>query len=186
MCSCGTADGKQCIDAFAGLLNVNVGHGRAELADAAAAQIREVEFVPTFLAWLRRCPLSSQPGWPVSFLIPSITSSSPLALPTERDRAQDGPLLLVAQGLTGEDQDLFPQDGLSRDRHGARSPRRASPHTTRVPPAGAGSFCPPLRLRSLPHRNAEGTTEDEFIAALLKGSSKRRSSARARRPRSLQ
>lgn len=43
------ADGKQYIDAFAGLWNVNVGHGRAELAEAAAAQIREVEFVPHLL-----------------------------------------------------------------------------------------------------------------------------------------
>lgn len=42
------SDGKRYIDAFAGLWNVNVGHARAELADVAAAQIREVEFVPNF------------------------------------------------------------------------------------------------------------------------------------------
>jgi 4-aminobutyrate--pyruvate transaminase len=42
------SDGKRYIDAFAGLWNVNVGHGREELADAAAAQIREVAFVPNF------------------------------------------------------------------------------------------------------------------------------------------
>ncbi len=42
------SDGKRYIDAFAGLWNVNVGHARPELADAAAAQIREVEFVPNF------------------------------------------------------------------------------------------------------------------------------------------
>ncbi|MFN8590273.1 MAG: aspartate aminotransferase family protein [Thermomicrobiales bacterium] len=42
------SDGKQYIDAFSGLWNVNVGHGRAELANAAAAQIHEVAFVPTF------------------------------------------------------------------------------------------------------------------------------------------
>jgi 4-aminobutyrate--pyruvate transaminase len=42
------SDGKRYIDAFAGLWNVNVGHGRAELADAATAQMREVAFVPTF------------------------------------------------------------------------------------------------------------------------------------------
>jgi adenosylmethionine-8-amino-7-oxononanoate aminotransferase len=41
-------DGKQYIDAFAGLWNVNVGHGRHELAVAAADQIDEVAFVPTF------------------------------------------------------------------------------------------------------------------------------------------
>jgi 4-aminobutyrate--pyruvate transaminase len=42
------SDGKRYIDAFAGLWNVNVGHARPELAEAAAAQIREVEFVPNF------------------------------------------------------------------------------------------------------------------------------------------
>jgi 4-aminobutyrate--pyruvate transaminase len=42
------SDGKRYIDAFAGLWNVNVGHGRRELAEAAEAQIREVAFVPTF------------------------------------------------------------------------------------------------------------------------------------------
>lgn len=41
-------DGKQYIDGFAGLWNVNVGHGRHELAVAAAEQIDDVAFVPTF------------------------------------------------------------------------------------------------------------------------------------------
>jgi adenosylmethionine-8-amino-7-oxononanoate aminotransferase len=41
-------DGKRYIDGFAGLWNVNVGHGRHELAIAAAEQIDEVAFVPTF------------------------------------------------------------------------------------------------------------------------------------------
>jgi hypothetical protein len=42
------SDGTRYIDAFAGLWNVNVGHGRTELAEAAAAQIHEVAFVPNF------------------------------------------------------------------------------------------------------------------------------------------
>jgi adenosylmethionine-8-amino-7-oxononanoate aminotransferase len=42
------SDGKRYVDAFAGLWNVNVGHGREELAEAAATQIREVAFVPNF------------------------------------------------------------------------------------------------------------------------------------------
>jgi len=41
-------DGKKYLDGFAGLWNVNVGHGRHELAVAAAEQIDEVAFVPTF------------------------------------------------------------------------------------------------------------------------------------------
>lgn len=41
-------DGKRYIDGFAGLWNVNVGHGRQELATVAADQINDVAFVPTF------------------------------------------------------------------------------------------------------------------------------------------
>src|SRR5437762_2910360 len=37
-------DGNEYIDGLSGLWNVNVGHGRAELADAAAAQIRELAY----------------------------------------------------------------------------------------------------------------------------------------------
>lgn len=41
-------DGKEYIDAFAGLWNVNVGHGRSELAEAAREQIENLAFAPTF------------------------------------------------------------------------------------------------------------------------------------------
>ena len=41
-------DGKRYIDAFAGLWNVNVGHGRRELAEAMRAQAEELAFCPTF------------------------------------------------------------------------------------------------------------------------------------------
>ena len=41
-------DGKRYLDAFAGLWNVSVGHGRRELAAAAAEQIEEIAFVPNF------------------------------------------------------------------------------------------------------------------------------------------
>jgi 4-aminobutyrate--pyruvate transaminase len=42
------AEGNRYLDGFAGLWNVNVGHGRAELAEAAAEQMRELAFSPTF------------------------------------------------------------------------------------------------------------------------------------------
>ncbi|HET9014066.1 MAG TPA: aspartate aminotransferase family protein [Thermomicrobiaceae bacterium] len=41
-------DGKRYIDAFAGLWNVNVGHGRRELAEAMRDQAEELAFCPTF------------------------------------------------------------------------------------------------------------------------------------------
>ena len=36
--------GHEYIDGLSGLWNVNVGHGRTELADAAAAQIRDIAY----------------------------------------------------------------------------------------------------------------------------------------------
>lgn len=41
-------DGREYIDAFAGLWNVNVGHGRVELGEAARQQIETLAFAPTF------------------------------------------------------------------------------------------------------------------------------------------
>ncbi len=41
-------DGKRYIDGFAGLWNVNVGHGRRELGEAMATQSDELAFAPTF------------------------------------------------------------------------------------------------------------------------------------------
>lgn len=40
------ADGKRYLDGLAGLFTVQVGHGRAELADAAARQIRRLSYFP--------------------------------------------------------------------------------------------------------------------------------------------
>jgi putrescine---pyruvate transaminase len=44
-----TADGREYIDGLAGLWNVNVGHGRAELADAASAQMRQIAFASAYI-----------------------------------------------------------------------------------------------------------------------------------------
>src|SRR6266700_2365265 len=43
------ADGRELIDGLAGLWNVNVGHGRGELADAAAAQMRRIAFASAYI-----------------------------------------------------------------------------------------------------------------------------------------
>src|SRR5258705_2671547 len=42
-------DGHEYIDGLSGLWNVNVGHGRAELAEAASAQMKELAFVSGFV-----------------------------------------------------------------------------------------------------------------------------------------
>jgi len=42
------AEGHRYLDGFAGLWNVNIGHGRVELAEAARAQMERIAFAPTF------------------------------------------------------------------------------------------------------------------------------------------
>ena len=46
-----SADGREFIDGLSCLWNVNVGHGRTELADAAAAQMRELATYGAFGAF---------------------------------------------------------------------------------------------------------------------------------------
>jgi adenosylmethionine-8-amino-7-oxononanoate aminotransferase len=42
------ADGRTLIDGFSGLWNINVGHGRTEIGDAVARQMREMAYYPSF------------------------------------------------------------------------------------------------------------------------------------------
>ena len=42
------SDGKQYIDGLSSLWNVNIGHGRKELADAAAAQMAKLAFTSAY------------------------------------------------------------------------------------------------------------------------------------------
>ena len=42
------SDGKEYLDGFAGLWNVNVGHGRRELAEVAREQMEQLAYAPTF------------------------------------------------------------------------------------------------------------------------------------------
>jgi putrescine aminotransferase len=42
-------NGREVIDGLAGLWNVNIGHGRAELADAAAAQMKKIGFASAYI-----------------------------------------------------------------------------------------------------------------------------------------
>ena len=43
------AEGREFIDGLSGLWNVNVGHGRGELADAASAQMRRIAFASAYI-----------------------------------------------------------------------------------------------------------------------------------------
>lgn len=43
-----TADGRSVIDGFSGLYNINVGHGRTEIADAVRDQMQRLSYYPAF------------------------------------------------------------------------------------------------------------------------------------------
>ena len=43
-----TRDGRSVIDGFSGLFNINVGHGRTEIADAVAKQMHALAYYPSF------------------------------------------------------------------------------------------------------------------------------------------
>jgi len=43
-----TGDGRTIIDGFSGLFNINVGHGRREIADAVAEQMSKLAYYPSF------------------------------------------------------------------------------------------------------------------------------------------
>src|SRR3954463_7172355 len=47
-CMLHTADGRQLIDGLAGLWNVAIGHGRGELGDAAAKQMKRLGFASAY------------------------------------------------------------------------------------------------------------------------------------------
>ena len=51
--------GRRYFDGLSGLFTVMLGHGRTELADAAAAQARELAFFPV---WSYAHPAGDQPG----------------------------------------------------------------------------------------------------------------------------
>ena len=44
----GVEDGREVLDALAGLWCVNIGHGREEIAEAVAEQMRAVAYYPSF------------------------------------------------------------------------------------------------------------------------------------------
>ncbi len=51
------ADGRRVIDGFSGLFNINVGHGRHEIADAVHRQMRDVPYYPAFYEFSTETPI---------------------------------------------------------------------------------------------------------------------------------
>ena len=107
--------GKEYIDGLAGLWNVNVGHGRAELAEAAAEQIKELAYYSGYAGF------SSVPGRQSGQQARAARLSQHAGgvlhvrgRGGQRVRLQDGALLLEGQGQAHQGQDHRPSERLSR------------------------------------------------------------------------
>ncbi|HEU0114045.1 MAG TPA: aspartate aminotransferase family protein [Thermomicrobiales bacterium] len=160
------AEGQRYIDAFAGLWNVNVGHGRAELADAAAAQMREIGFVPAFFG------LSSPPqialATKLAELLPDPLNHFQF---TSGGAESNETALKIARyywWLQGQHDKV---KILSRRMayHGIAMGALAA---TGIPTyhEGFGPLAPGyLHLTApYPYRNGEGMSDDDFVAALVR------------------
>ena len=79
--------GHEYLDGLSGLWNVNVGHGRAELAEAAAEQMKELAYYSGYVGLVQRP--RHQPGQPAASSSPTPTCrrcSSPAAAPSRTSR----------------------------------------------------------------------------------------------------
>ena len=130
------ADGNRYLDATAGLWFANIGHGRTELADAAATQMRKVAAYSTFGDYVtaptvelaeRLAGIAPVPGSKVF-----LTSGG---IRLDRHRRQAGPPLLGGGRASREDGHHRSAEGVPRDalcghrdrRHPGHEERREAP-----------------------------------------------------------
>jgi len=86
------AEGRRYIDGLAGLWNVNLGHGREELVEAAADQMRRLAFANTYSGWANvpalelaaRLEAVAYPGLKASFFATSGVDANEAAFKTSR------------------------------------------------------------------------------------------------------
>jgi adenosylmethionine-8-amino-7-oxononanoate aminotransferase len=159
-------DGKRYIDGFAGLWNVNVGHGRHELAVAAADQIDEVAFVPTFFG------LSSPPAIELATKLAELFPGKLNHIHYTSGGAESNESALkIARYywyLKGQPDKI---KIISR-KMGYHGIAMGSLAATGIPTyhEGFGPGVPGYVHASAPYayRNADGLTEDEFVAQLCR------------------
>ncbi len=160
------SDGKRYIDAFSGLWNVNVGHGRVELADAAAAQIREVEFVPNFFGL--SSPMPIELATRLAGLFPDPLNHFQFTAGGSESNETALKIARYYWWLQGKENKV---KILSRKMayHGIAMGALAA---TGIPTyhEGFGPQVPGFVHLTAPYtyRNAEGRSEEEFVAALVR------------------
>ena len=114
-----TADGNEYIDGLSALWNVNAGHGRKELADVAAEQMARLAYASAYSgfsnepadpprgAYRRVAPIQQHGGGVLHHRRRRI----------QRERVQDRPLLLEADGQAEQGEDhLAPSTAITASR----------------------------------------------------------------------
>src|SRR5256885_8381137 len=71
------ADGREVIDGLAGLWNVNVGHGRGELADAAAGQMRKIAYASAYVGADRKSTRLNSSHLVISYAVFCLKKKTP-------------------------------------------------------------------------------------------------------------
>ena len=170
------ANGKRYFDALSGLWNVNVGHGRAELAQVAAEQMRTLAFNNNYVGFAN-VPSTRLAEKLIEIAYPNLERGllHHQRRRVERVGLQDRALLLEAAGQAGQGQDHLAPLGLPRRDDGRRQRDRPARLPQDVRAAGA-ELHPDDRPVSLPLR-ARGRTaprpctnpaEHDYAAALEK------------------
>ena len=136
-----TADGREYIDALSSLWNVNIGHGRKELATAAATQMEQLAYASAYTGF------TNEPAIRLAEKIVSLAYSNMAAVYFTTGGAESNesafkfaPLSLEADGQAEQGQDHLPPLWLSWRHHGGDECHQPAELPQDVRPAGAGVF----------------------------------------------
>lgn len=126
-------DGRTLLDGFSGLFNINVGHGRTEIAEAVATQMRELAYYPSF--W----NFGNEPAARLAARIAAL-------LPADRGLRPFCSITVAAKPMrrTSGSRGCTTRSGASRARRG--SSRGAGPITAQrvareAPPGSSSTTC---------------------------------------------
>jgi 4-aminobutyrate--pyruvate transaminase len=160
-------DGNRYLDSFAGLWNINVGHGRQELVNAAAEQMSELAFVPNFFG------LASPPAIELAAKLAEIFPGNLNHFQFTSGGAESNETALkmsryywFLKGRPEKVKILSRKMGYHGIAMGALAATGISTYHEGFGPMAPGfiHLSPPFQYRF----GAEGMTEDEFVASLVR------------------
>ncbi len=160
------SDGKEYIDAFAGLWNINVGHGRKVLAETAKSQIEDIAFGPTFFGLATPPPIELAAK--LAGMYPGTVNHFQFTSGGAESNETAMKIARYYWGLQGKPEKVtilsraMAYHGIAM---GALSATGIPAYWTHFGPRPGGF----LHLTApYTYRNAEGMTDDEFVDSLVR------------------